>query len=194
MDRPLILASTSRYRAELLQRLGLPFRAEAPDTDETQAAGEPPADLVQRLAAAKARAVADRHPHALVIGSDQVAACGALTLGKPGTASNAEAQLALLSGQTVTFFTGICLIDTANGLCDVGLDTTRVVFRTLTATEISDYVRREQPLDCAGAFKSEGLGIALFERIESQDPSGLIGLPLIMLCAQLRRAGVSILG
>ena len=194
MDRSLILASTSRYRAELLQRLGLPFRAEAPGTDETQAAGEPPADLVQRLAAAKARAVAIRHPDALVIGSDQVAACGALTLGKPGTASNAEAQLALLSGKTVTFFTGICLIDTANGRCDVGLDTTRVVFRTLTATEISEDVRREQPLDCAGAFKSEGLGIALFERIESQDPSGLIGLPLIMLCAQLRRAGVSILG
>lgn len=194
MDRQLILASTSRYRAELLQRLGLPFHAESPGTDETQAVGEPPDELVQRLAVAKARAVAERYPNALVIGSDQVAACGAVTLGKPGTASNAEAQLALLSGQTVTFYTGICLIDNQSGDCDVRLDTTRVVFRTLTANEIRDYVRRERPLDCAGAFKSEGLGIALFERIESEDPSGLIGLPLITLCAQLRRAGVNLLG
>ncbi|MFM7120183.1 MAG: Maf family protein [Gammaproteobacteria bacterium] len=194
MDRPLILASTSRYRALLLQRLGLPFSTEAPGTDETQTPGEAPADLVRRLAESKARAVARHHPEALVIGSDQVAACGALTLGKPGTAENAEAQLATLSGQTVTFYTGLCLVNSASGLCDIGLDTTRVVFRTLHADEIRAYVRREQPLDCAGAFKSEGLGIALFERIESQDPSGLIGLPLIMLCAQLRRAGVTIIG
>jgi len=191
---PLILASTSRYRAELLGKLGLEFSARAPDVDETPGPGEPAEALVLRLAEAKARAVAASAPQALVIGSDQVAVCRGRTLGKPGTEARARAQLAELAGQQVLFLTGLCLLDSATGVLQSAIDTTRVTFRPLTAGEIEAYVAREQPLDCAGSFKSEGLGIALFEAIEGKDPNALIGLPLIDLCRMLRNAGVSVLG
>ncbi|MGA0840148.1 MAG: Maf family protein [Pseudomonadales bacterium] len=194
MNRTLVLASTSRYRAELLGKLGLPFITASPGTDETALHDETPRELVTRLARAKAEAVADRFPHALVIGSDQMAVCGTQVLGKPGSVARAEAQLALLSGHTVEFVTGLCLLDARESSVSVELDVTRVVFRPLTDSEIKHYVAREQPLDCAGAFKSEGLGIALFERIEGEDPNALIGLPLIRLCRLLRAAGVDVLG
>lgn len=194
MTRALVLASTSRYRAELLGKLGLPFVTASPGTDESQLQGELPSDLVMRLAKAKAEAVAARFPDALIIGSDQMAVCGSDVLGKPGTAENAERQLARLSGQSVEFVTGLCLHDARSGQAAVELDRTRVIFRSLSDAEIKDYVAREQPLDCAGAFKSEGLGIALFERIEGEDPNALIGLPLISLCRLLRAAGVAVLG
>lgn len=191
----LILASTSRYRAALLERLGLPFRSCAPNVDEQPLADEPPEALVERLSRAKAAAGAAMAAtgRALVIGSDQVAVCGDQVLGKPGTAAKARAQLAALAGRPVTFLTGLCLHDTATGDGDYALVTTEVVMRPLTAAEIADYVARERPLDCAGAFKSEALGIALFDAVRSDDPTALIGLPLIALCSMLRRAGLNIL-
>ena len=190
----LVLASTSRYRHELLARIAPRIRQIAPELDETPLPQESPHDLAQRLALNKARAVARQCPGALVIGSDQVAALGAMILGKPGTVENARQQLAACSGHEVVFNTAICLIDARSepARSTIALDTTRVVFRTLTATEIARYVERESPLDCAGSFKAEGLGIALFERIDSQDPTALIGLPLIALCRLLREAGVAI--
>lgn len=192
--RALILASTSRYRAELLRKLGLEFTARAPGVDETPQPGEPPEQLVRRLSEAKARAVAAGAGAALVIGSDQIAVCDGRTLGKPGTPERAQEQLAALSGREVVFLTGLCLLDTATDTAQTAVDTTRVRFRSLTAAEIADYVAREQPLDCAGSFKSEGLGIALFEAIQGEDPNALIGLPLIELCRMLRAAGVRVLG
>ena len=190
----LVLASTSRYRHELLARIAPRIRQIAPELDETPLPQESPHDLARRLALNKARAVARQCPGALVIGSDQVAALGAMILGKPGTVENARQQLAACSGHEVVFNTAICLIDARSepARSTIALDTTRVVFRTLTTTEIARYVGREPPLDCAGSFKAEGLGIALFERIDSQDPTALIGLPLIALCRLLREAGVAI--
>lgn len=196
--KTLVLASSSRYRAELLARLGLPFETRSPDVDETRRPAEPATALVRRLAERKADAVADavagRCPDALIIGSDQVAVCDGQILGKPGSVERAEAQLALLSGNTVTFHTGLCLLDAASSTRQTGVVTTPVRFRRLTPAEIADYVARERPLDCAGAFKSEGLGIALFDAIGGDDPSALIGLPLIELCRMLRAAGVPVLG
>ncbi len=186
----LVLASTSPYRRELLGRLRLAFRTMAPDVDESRGDGEPPAELAARLALAKARAVAASCPNALVIGSDQVAALAGRVLGKPGTADAARAQLAASSGQRVTFHTALGLLDTRDGRSETLVDATDVVFRALQAEEIARYVDAEQPLDCAGSFKAEGLGICLFERIESTDPSALIGLPLIALSRLLRNAGV----
>jgi MAF protein len=191
--RALILASSSPYRAELLARLGLGFETRSPDIDETRLDGESPEGLVERLARSKAEAVAPALPGALVIGSDQVAVCGSDVLGKPGTAARARDQLALLSGRAVTFFTGLCLLDTVSGNIQTAVVPTRVQFRHLNAREIDTYVARERPLDCAGAFKSEGLGIALFDAIEGDDPNALIGLPLIKLCRMLRNAGVDVL-
>ncbi len=190
----LILASSSRYRASLLERLGLHFAAEAPDVDETAAPGESPVALVERLSLEKARAVAARHEQALVIGSDQLASLDGEILGKPGTEERAIEQLSALSGRTVTFLTGLALVNAASGASACLHVPTPVRFRTLTQPMIVDYVRREQPLDCAGAFKSEGLGIALFESIGGDDPSALIGLPLISLCSLLAAEGVSVLG
>lgn len=190
----LILASTSRYRAELLHKLGLEFSARAPGVDESPLPGETPEQLVRRLAEAKARAIDTGADAALVIGSDQVAVCAGRTLGKPGTAERARAQLAELAGREVVFLTGLCLLDSTTGAAQIAVDTTRVRFRPLSGAEIADYVAREQPLDCAGSFKSEGLGIALFEAIEGKDPNALIGLPLIELCRMLRNAGLRILG
>jgi len=189
----LILASTSRYRAQLLERLGVHFSAFAPAVDETPAPGEVPADLVRRLSLAKALAVAEKSTDALVIGSDQVAVDGDRILGKPGTEANACAQLQDLSGRKVAFLTGLALVNTATGSEHVRLVITPVQFRKLTRPQIDYYVTQEQPLDCAGAFKSEGLGIALFEQIGGTDPTALIGLPLIELCTLLQLEGYDVL-
>ncbi len=187
----LLLASSSRYRKQLLSRLGLSFITASPDIDETRKKDEAPADLVQRLASEKASELAKTHTSHLIIGSDQVASLGNRVLGKPGTVARAEQQLADLSGHTVRFYTGLALLNSATQETQIQLDTTDVEFRTLTAAEISAYVAREQPLDCAGSFKSEGLGVALFERIHTDDPAALIGLPLVRLCGMLRAQGVN---
>lgn len=191
--KPLILASTSRYRAELLRKLGLEFTTRAPGVDETPLPDEPAERLVARLAEAKARAVGTVAGPALIIGSDQVAVCGERILGKPGTEARARAQLAELSGKHVRFLTALCLFDSETGVAQTEVDTTRVAFRPLSASEIAAYVARESPIDCAGSFKSEGLGIALFDAIEGKDPNALVGLPLIDLCRMLRNAGVDVL-
>ncbi len=185
---PLILASTSRYRRELLGRLGVEFTGVAPGVAEDHRASESPADRALRLATAKAQAVAGRHPGVLVIGSDQVASCAGRVLDKPGDAAGCRAQLAALSGHPAQFYTA-CVLLGGRELPLAHVDTTTVVFRALSAQEIARYVEREQPFDCAGGFKAEGLGIALFECIESQDPTALIGLPLIWLAGALRAAG-----
>ena len=186
----LVLASTSRYRAALLARLGLPFTQEAPGVDESPRPGEAPDALASRLALAKALAVAARHPASLAIGSDQVAVLDGALLGKPGSVEAAEGQLARASGRTVEFLTAVALADGEHGHIASALDRTRVRFRTLDPGEIRRYVAREQPLDCAGSFKSEALGVALFESIETRDPAALVGLPLIELCRMLREAGI----
>jgi septum formation protein len=193
-DVDLVLASTSRYRRELLARLTPDFRTLAPDVDETPHAGEPPAAVAARLAAAKGRAIAALCSNALVIGSDQVAELDGRAVGKPGTAQAARAQLAASSGRCVEFHTELCLIDTRTAIPRelVASDSTRVMFRHLDHAEIARYVTAEKPLDCAGSFKAEGLGIALFERIESSDPTALIGLPLIALARLLRAVGVAL--
>jgi septum formation protein len=185
---PLVLASTSRYRRELLWRLSLPFTVARPDVDETPRPGEAPADLARRLAEAKAREVARRHPGAWVLGSDQVADRDGLPLGKPGDRDTARAQLAAASGREVLFHTAFSLVRD-DGPALAGLDLTRVRFRTLSDDEILRYLDAEQPWDCAGSFKCEGLGISLFEAIENRDPTALIGLPLIAVAAALRQAG-----
>ncbi len=187
--RPLILASTSRYRAELLRRLGVPFSVANPETEEAEIPGEPPRDRAGRLASLKAAVVAARHPGAIVVGSDQVAAASSTLLRKPGNAANCREQLKLLSGTRADFFTGCHVRCDASGLAETHIDTTAVRVRPLDDREIERYIEREQPFDCAGGFKAEGLGIALFESIDSEDPSALIGMPLIWLAAALRRAG-----
>ncbi len=191
----LVLGSTSRYRAELLRRLTPHFRQAAQDVDESRQPGEAPPALAARLARAKAEAVAQRHPGAVVIGSDQVASLDDKILGKPGSAERARAQLTACSGRQVQFHTALCVLDTrvAPSQVHAEVDLTEVQFRELEAADIARYIKREQPLDCAGSFKSEGLGIALFERIASDDPSALIGLPMIALCRLLRRAGIDVL-
>lgn len=188
----LILASTSPYRRALLERLGIPFSTEPPELAEAPLPGELPQDLALRLAIAKAQAVAAKRPQALVIGSDQVAATGNQILEKPGDAARCRAQLATASGSSARFHTGCALIGPRTGIRLVHLDTTTVTFRALAADEIARYVEREQPLDCAGGFRAEGLGICLFESIESSDPTALIGLPLIWLAGALRRAGLHV--
>lgn len=192
--RTLILGSSSRYRAALLERLGLPFSQSSPDIDETPGPEELPADLVLRLAAAKAEAIAERTENALIIASDQVASIDDQILGKPGTAERACEQLSRLSGRLVTFYTSLHLLDTASGRQVSELDITEVQFRELGVRQIEHYVAAERPLDCAGAFKSEGLGIALFEHIRCSDPNALIGLPLIRLCTALAVFGQPVLG
>ena len=188
----LVLGSTSRYRAELLRRLVAPFEQRPPGTDETLVPGEAPAEGALRLAIAKAQGAARGLDQALVIGSDQIAELDGRALGKPGSVEGARAQLADCSGREVHFHTGLCLLDTRDGRRRTHLDTTRVRFRPLAAAEIDRYVERELPLDCAGSFKCEGLGISLFERIESSDPTALVGLPLIALARLLREAGLAI--
>ena len=186
----LILASTSRYRRELLARLRLPFTVESPEVDETPQPGEPPAAMAQRLALAKARAVAARHPSAVVIGSDQVADLDGNPIGKPGTHERAIQQLRAMRGRQVIFQTAVAVVCGATGFVGTALAPVTVRFRALTDTEIEHYLRTEQPYDCAGSAKSETLGIALHEAIESDDPTALVGLPLIRTCALLRQAGI----
>jgi septum formation protein len=188
--RPLVLGSTSRYRRELLQRFGLPFEVLAPDVDETPQAGEAPAALARRLALAKARAVAAQRPEALVIGSDQVADLDGEPLGKPGTHERAVAQLRRMSGRTVSFQTALAVVCQASGFERVDLAEVRVVFRRLDDATIERYLRAEQPYDCAGSAKSEGLGIALLDHIDNDDPTALVGLPLIRTARLLREAGL----
>lgn len=187
---PLVLGSTSRYRRALLERLGLPFEVAAPDVDETALPGERPAQTALRLAEAKARAVAGRYADALVIGSDQVADCDGRPVGKPGDRARAIEQLRALSGRTVVFHTGVALVDAASGRCHRELVDVASTFRTLDDAQIARYLDREQPYDCSGSVKSEALGIVLFDRIASDDPTALIGLPLIALGRLLRAEGV----
>lgn len=186
---PLILASTSPYRRELLARFAIDFEVEPPGVSEAHLPGESPADRALRLATAKAQAVSARHPQALVIGSDQVAALNAEVLDKPGDASRCRGQLARLSGHSAHFYTACVLLGAEPPVHLAHVDTTTVVFRQLSAAEIARYVERERPFDCAGGFRAEASGIALFEYIESQDPTALIGLPLIWLASGLRGAG-----
>ncbi len=188
----LILASTSPYRRALLERLGIPFSAEPPQTPEDPLPDELPQDLALRLAIAKAQAVAARHPEALVIGSDQVASAGTTVLEKPGDIMRCRGQLTLASGSSARFHTACALIGERAGIRLVHLDTTTVTFRALSEEEIERYIERERPFDCAGGFRAEGLGISLFESIESRDPTALIGLPLIWLAGALRRAGLRV--
>lgn len=186
--RPLILASTSRYRAELLRRLGLPFEPQPPGTDEAPRPGESPEALARRLAQSKAEAVAARSPGRWVLGSDQVPSLAGRVLDKPGTRARAIQQLTAFSGQPVRFDTAVALAGA--GATRVLVDVTTVRFRVLTAAEIARYVDAEPAYDCAGAFKAEGLGITLFEAIESSDPTGLIGLPLVLVRRLLAEAGL----
>ena len=191
--RQLILGSTSRYRRELLERLNIAFQVAAPDVDETPLPQEAPRVLAERLALAKAKAVAAQFPQAVVIGSDQVADLNGQSLGKPGTHDKAVAQLRLMRGQTVVFQTAVAVVCRESGFEQHSLAAVRVKFRHLTDHEIENYLRIEQPYDCAGSAKSEGLGIALLDSIDSDDPTALIGLPLIRTCQMLRAAGIELL-
>lgn len=192
LQRPLVLGSTSRYRRELLQRLQLPFEVAAPEVDETPQPGEAPQTLALRLALAKAHAVAAQYPDAVVIGSDQVADLAGHALGKPGNHERAVTQLRLMSGHTVIFQTAVAVVCHATGFEQVDLAPVEVRFRTLADHEIERYLRAEQPYDCAGSAKSEGLGISLLDAILSDDPTALIGLPLIRTCRLLRAAGLEL--
>jgi septum formation protein len=186
---PLILASVSPYRRELLERLGLPFETAASEVDETPRDGEKPEHLVRRLAWSKAEAVAHRHATGVVIGSDQVAVCGRTIVGKPGGPERAREQLRLFSGRSVHFLTAFAVLERPGGRLLEGRVDTECVFRTLSDAEIERYLELDRPWDCAGSFKSERAGLALLERMSSDDPTALIGLPLIALSAALRALG-----
>jgi septum formation protein len=196
-NRPLVLGSTSRYRSELLERLNIPFEVVSPDVDETPRPFESPRDLALRLALEKARAVARQHPQAVVIGSDQVADLNGEPLGKPGTHERAVEQLHRMRGQTVVFQTAVAVVCAATGFEQVDLAPVKVRFLSeqdgLGDAEIEAYLRAEKPYDCAGAAKSEGLGIALLAAIDNDDPTALVGLPLIRTCRMIRAAGVKML-
>lgn len=183
----LILASISPWRRALLEKLAIPFECAAPEVDETPLPGEAPRHLVLRLAQKKAQSLAHRYPSHLIIGSDQICVLDGEITGKPLTEENARQQLLKARGNIVTFYTGLALYNSATGHLQTEVEPFDVHFRHLSETEIEDYVRKERPLHCAGSFKSEGLGIALFERLEGRDPNTLIGLPLIALCQMLRR-------
>ena len=190
---PLVLASTSPFRKSVLEKLGVPFECHAPEVDETPQTGENPAQLVERLSIAKAQAVASHYQQGLIIGSDQVAVIDDEILGKPGNHENAVKQLERASGKTVTFLTGLALVNAANGSIQAEVVPFKVVFRTLTHSQIVNYLHAEQPYNCAGSFKSEGLGIALFERLEGEDPNTLIGWPLIRLIRMLEKEGLTVI-
>ena len=183
----LVLASTSPYRRMLLEKLGVPFECAAPEVDETPQPGESPRHLVMRLAKEKAQSLAARYPAHLIIGSDQVCVLDGEITGKPHTEENACQQLLRARGTIVTFYTGLALYNSAIGHLQTECEPFDVHFRHLSEQEIVDYVRRERPLNCAGSFKSEGLGIALFDKLDGRDPNTLVGLPLIALCQMLRR-------
>jgi MAF protein len=186
----LVLGSTSPFRKALLEKLRIPFDTDKPNADETRLPGESPSDLVLRLAEAKAREVAGRHPAALVIGSDQVACVDGAILSKPGNRENAIAQLTASAGKTVTFYTGLCLFNSANEQKQTGVEPFSVHFRNLGPEQIERYVDLEQPFNCAGSFKSEELGITLFSSLQGRDPNSLIGLPLILLVEMLAAQGI----
>jgi MAF protein len=189
---PLVLASSSPYRRELLSRLGLAFSYASPDIDESPLPGETVSQLVQRLSRSKAEALAAQNPAALIIGSDQAALLDSTILGKPGNHEAALAQLRAASGRTIEFHTGLCLLNTGSGHCQLTEEVFSVQFRQLDEDEIERYLRAEQPYDCAGSFKAEGLGISLFEGFAGRDPNSLIGLPLIALCGFLRVEGLEL--
>lgn len=189
----LILASSSPFRRALLDRLGIPFDVAVPDVDETPGGSEPPVKLVERLAVAKARAVAAHRRDALVIGADQVAVNDGAIAGKPGSHENAVRQLRAASGREVTLYTGLALLDAASGRLQREVVPYKVRFRELSDAQIENYLRKEQPYDCAGSVRAEGLGIALLERFEGDDPNALIGLPLIRLVRMLENEGVTVL-
>ena len=192
-SRTLILGSSSRYRKELLSRLKIPFEVAAPEVDETPLSNETPRDLALRLALAKARAVASQNPEAVVIGADQVADLEGLPLGKPGNHANAVKQLQRMRGKTVIFQTALSVVCLATGFEQTDLAAVKVTFRDLTDAEIEAYLMAEEPYDCAGSAKSEGLGIALLAAIDNDDPTALVGLPLIRTCHMLSAAGVKLL-
>ncbi len=192
MPQNLILASTSRYRKALLEKLGLPFECAAPDVDERPLADESAQELVARLARAKAQAITDSRDHGLIIGSDQVCVCNGRILGKPGTIDNAIAQLMAAQGRSVTFYTGLCVVNAATGVAHQLVESFTVHFRNLDEAAIRRYVEAELPLDCAGSFKCEGMGIVLFKGLEGRDPNALIGLPLIGLIELLERHGIAL--
>jgi MAF protein len=189
----LVLGSTSPFRKSILEKLGIPFVTDSPDVNETANINETPQQLVARLSEAKAQAVALRHRNALVIGSDQVAVIDDKILGKPGNHENAISQLRNASGKTVTFYTGLCLLNSKTNNKQTEVVPFNVTFRQLTDQQIEHYLEKEQPYNCAGSFKSEGLGITLFEKLEGEDPNALIGLPLIRLTRMLENEGMSIL-
>jgi len=191
--RRLVLGSTSPYRRELLQRLHIPFETAVPQFDETPLPGEVPSASAERLAIGKARSLAGRFPDALIIGADQVASCDGARLDKPGNHQTATRQLRALSGKSARFDTAVALLDAASGNQESRVVECRVTFRSLSDAMIESYLRKEQPYDCAGSAKAEGLGIALIERIETDDPTSLIGLPLIALAGMLERAGLPVL-
>ena len=194
MNLPIILGSSSVFRRQQLERLGLPFQTAAPDFDETPLLGETAAETALRLAVGKARSLADRFPAALIIGADQVAWCGGRQLGKPMSMANAQQMLTELSGQRIEFYSAICLLNSFSDGLQCHVDTTVVTMRQLSAEQISRYLAREpDALYCAGAAKSEGLGSALLEKVESSDPNALIGLPLFRLIDFLQREGVSLI-
>lgn len=192
MPTQLILASTSRYRKTLLEKLGLPFECAAPEVDESPLPGESAEALVARLALAKASAIADQFDQGLIIGSDQVCVCDGQILGKPGTVEKAVAQLMAARGRSITFYTSLCVLDAASGKAEQLVEPFTVHFRTLDETAIRRYVAAEMPLDCAGSFKCEGMGIVLFKGLEGRDPNALIGLPLIGLIELLERHGLAL--
>ena len=188
----LVLASTSPFRKSILEKLGLPFDCHSPEVDETPHPGENPSQLVERLSIAKAQAVAAHLKEGLVIGSDQVAVIDNDVLGKPGNHENAVTQLQRAAGKTITFLTGLALVNAASGSIQAEVVPFKVVFRQLTREQIENYLNAEQPYNCAGSFKSEGMGIALFERLEGEDPNTLIGLPLIRLIRMLEKEGMTV--
>lgn len=192
-SQPIVLASTSIYRSQLLSTLQLPFQTASPNVDETPLSGETAKTTATRLSQLKAQAVAQQHPDALIIGSDQVALLEGTQLGKPLTHDNAVGQLRAMRGKSVSFYTAVSLLNARTGDMQTALTETRVSFRNLSDDEIERYLRKEQPYHCAGSAKSEGLGIALIERIEGNDPNALIGLPLIVLVDMFKKQGVEIL-
>ena len=192
ITKQLVLASTSPFRKELLQKLNLPFVTDSPDIDESKKENETPEQLVSRLSVEKAKAVGIRHPNALIIGSDQVACNAGEILGKPGTRDKAITQLSNASGKIITFYTGLTLYDTETDTHQTCCELFRVHFRSLNTDQIERYIDAEQPLNCAGSFKSEGLGISLFKKLEGDDPNALIGLPLIRLINMLENQGIMV--
>jgi septum formation protein len=192
MSKPIILGSTSPFRKELMEKLQIDFITDSPDIDETRLETESPEEMVRRLSVGKAKKVAENHPNALIIGSDQCAVLEGEVMGKPGNHENAFQQLSKSSGKRVTFYTGLCLLDSETNEYQLDCVPFYVTFRDLSEAEIHNYLHLDQPYNCAGSFKSEGLGITLFSKMQGDDPSTLIGLPLIRLCEMLRQHGVNL--